>query len=190
MLQVLLRWGYSKGLSGPLWETKIPKRSPGFPRAARPPDFRPRATHSYCLGAQHPGGHRTPILEFSLGELSPPLDSCRRDPVSLALAREENRDLLAIRSSTATPRPLHHAVVPPSSTLLRVKEPPLSPPVRSRRRRRPRTPVPSRLLPLRIYNTITLATSSAFEIHQGPIPFWICEFSPFLISYSCLGFVY
>jgi hypothetical protein len=87
-------------------------------------------------------GTYDPILEFSLGEPSRPLDSCRRDPVSHLRRAPEGRT--ATSSPSAPPRRrFHHprcrsftihAAAPSPSTPLQVKEPPPSSPVCRRRR--------------------------------------------------------
>jgi hypothetical protein len=55
-----------------------------------------------AFGSPTTRGRATPILEFSSGELSPPLDSCRCDPVSLALA--------GVEETRPPPRPLRQAL--------------------------------------------------------------------------------
>jgi hypothetical protein len=138
-------------------------------------------------------GTSDPILEFSLGEPSRPLDSCRRDPMSHLRRAPEGRRT-ATSSPSAPPRRRSftiQAAAPSPST-----PPLLHHPRRSKSRnhhRRPRSAAaavsPDPVPPLQIYNTTILAGSSAFWIHHGSLPSWICEFSPFLISYSWLGFV-
>jgi hypothetical protein len=153
-----------------------------FSWAAPPPRF-PDPGHASCrLRAQNRGASDPYPLVFP-GELSPPLDSCRRDPFSLASAREEE--------ARPPPRPLQHVANPSAPPRHQHNQSPplLHHPRRSRSRSRRRVPGPRCLLVFLLCNPdlqhhylSTLVAFSAFRIHHGPPPFRICEFSPFLIS--------
>jgi hypothetical protein len=166
------------------------------------------ATHSWCLGAQQHGGVRP--LSSSFPRASSPHPSTRAAATS-SLSRSRGRRNAASspsalrprlsrarggrRNAASSPSAPPSVVAPLPSTPLPVKEPPPSSPAKEpppsspvwshHRCRRPSSASSA----IRIYNITTLAASSAPRIHHRPPPSWICEFSPFLISYSCLGFL-